>query len=218
MGRPPIGKTAMTSTERSRRHRLKHRPEPTTKRQLKARIAELEREVASLKADATKPATKPSPQPDTAKDQEIPELKVRIRELERRGQSEGQLTRSTRGGSRLPPLDRQAAEIRGLKSEISKLKAMLQEEPDAAKLRKKVIDQQTEMASMRAAMKGIAKERDKLLPQTERRFREASLNATRETYSVIIKALHSDRAKYVKAAELVEAEKLFIALKPLFDS
>jgi hypothetical protein len=34
---------------------------------------------------------------------------------------------------------------------------MLQEGPDAAKLRKKVIDQQVEMASMRRVMKAITK-------------------------------------------------------------
>src|SRR5947209_13858688 len=52
MGRPPLGRIAMTSTERSRRHRLKHRPEqPATKPSgdaalatAHARIAELERE------------------------------------------------------------------------------------------------------------------------------------------------------------------------------
>ena len=41
MGRPPLGTIAMTSTERSRRHRLKPQ----------ARIAELEREVARLMAE-----------------------------------------------------------------------------------------------------------------------------------------------------------------------
>ena len=56
MGRPPIGKIAMTSAERVRRHRLKHRPEPVTKpvtkrgtvdvEALVARIRELEGELA----------------------------------------------------------------------------------------------------------------------------------------------------------------------------
>jgi hypothetical protein len=38
---------------------------------------------------------------------------------------------------------------------------MLQEEPDAAKLRKKVVDQRVEMASLRQEMRRLAKERDK---------------------------------------------------------
>jgi hypothetical protein len=56
MGRPPIGKIAMTSAERVRRHRLKHCPEPVTKpvtkrgtvdvEALVARIRELEGELA----------------------------------------------------------------------------------------------------------------------------------------------------------------------------
>jgi hypothetical protein len=52
------------------------------------------------------------------------------------------------------------AEIAKLKSDIFKLKAMLQEEPEATKLRKKIVDQQVEMAFMRREMKRIAKERD----------------------------------------------------------
>ena len=59
MGRPPLGKIAMTSTERSCRHRLKHRPEqPATKpcddaalATARERIAELEAQVANLAAE-----------------------------------------------------------------------------------------------------------------------------------------------------------------------
>jgi hypothetical protein len=66
-------------------------------------------------------------------------------------------------------------------------------------------------------MKRLAKERDTYRTRTLPKFREASRMAIRETYPVIIKALHSDRAKHTTAAELAEAERLFIALKPLFD-
>jgi hypothetical protein len=104
-----------------------------------------------------------------------------------------------------------------LKSDNAKLKAALAEEPDAAKLRKKIIDQQVEMAFMRKAMKEIAKERDKYRVQTEKRFREAKRHANPENYRIIVKALHSDRAKHATAAELAEAERLFIAMRPLFD-
>jgi hypothetical protein len=98
-----------------------------------------------------------------------------------------------------------------------KLRMALQEEPDAAKLRKKVIDQQVEMASLRQELRRVVKERDKYRLQTEKRFREARHHATRKTYGVIVNALHSDRAKHVTADELAEAERLFIALRPLFD-
>src|SRR5262249_58397710 len=104
-----------------------------------------------------------------------------------------------------------------LQSDILKLKAMLQEEPDAAKLRKKVVDLQVEMASMRRVMKKIAKERDQYLARTKRKYREAKRLLTRENYSVIIKALHPDRAKHVTAAELATAERVATALRPLFD-
>jgi hypothetical protein len=77
MGRPPIGKVAMTAAERLRRHRLKHRPEqkPGENAALARayeRMAELEREVARLKAA---PVTKPSADDTTP-------LKARIRDLE----------------------------------------------------------------------------------------------------------------------------------------
>jgi len=52
MGRPPIGKAAMTNAERVARHRALH-PKPVTK-----------------------PVTKPSPAQDAAKDREIAELKA----------------------------------------------------------------------------------------------------------------------------------------------
>jgi hypothetical protein len=35
-------------------------------------------------------------------------------------------------------------------------------------------------------------------------------------HRVIVKALHSDRRQYVEPSELADAERLFIALKPLF--
>ena len=104
-----------------------------------------------------------------------------------------------------------------LKSDIIKLKAMLQEEPDAAKLRKKVVDQQVEMASMRRVMKGIAKERDALRRFKRPKVRAAQALLTRQNHNVIIKALHVDRDKFVTAEEIAEARRVAIALRPLFD-
>jgi len=63
MGRPPIGKVAMTSTERSRRRR-----------------AGLATKPAATKP--AEPATKSSPAPDTAKDRQSASFKARIAELE----------------------------------------------------------------------------------------------------------------------------------------
>jgi hypothetical protein len=65
-------------------------------------------------------------------------------------------------------------------------------------------------------MKEIAEERDKYQLMTGKVFREAGQIATRKTYSVIVKTLHTDRAKHVTPAELAEAERLYIGLKPLF--
>ena len=75
MGRPPIGKIAMTSAERVRRHRLKHCPEPVTKpvtkrgtvdvEALVARIRELEGELAGerKRRAAAEALANASPQP-----------------------------------------------------------------------------------------------------------------------------------------------------------
>jgi hypothetical protein len=140
------------------------------------------------------------------------------------------LTRSTQGGGDdgEPRLDvseigRLRGEITKLKSDIAKLKMMLAEEPDAAKLRKKVVDQNVELEGRRKAMKALAKERDKLAKQVARyaarytdEFHAALRLATRKNYAVLVKANHSDRAKHCTAAELAEAERLIIALMPLF--
>src|SRR5262245_41627533 len=125
MGRPPIGKVAMTSTERSRRYRagLAAKPAPATK--------------------PAEPATKPGPdrrdEKIAALERQLAQAHKRIAELERRG--EGQLTRGHRdsgqtGAAVFSEVGKLRAENAKLKSDIIKLKIMLQEEPDVAKLRK----------------------------------------------------------------------------------
>src|SRR5262249_10509529 len=104
-----------------------------------------------------------------------------------------------------------------LKSDIIKLKMMLQEEPDAAKLRKKVVEQQVEKASLLRELKRVAKERDQYLTRTRLKYREARHLLTRQSYNVIIKALHPDRAQHVTAAEKAAAERVVTGLRPLFD-
>jgi hypothetical protein len=68
-------------------------------------------------------------------------------------------------------------------------------EPDAAKLRKKVVDQPVEMALLRQVMKEIAKERDQYQRRTRPKYREAMKLLTGPNYRVIINALHFDRRK-----------------------
>jgi len=122
---------------------------------------------------------------------------------------------------RAPPVEfsevgKLRAEIGKLKSDIRKLKAMLQEQPDAANLRKKIVDQQVEMAAMRRIMKEIAKERDANQRRVQPEYQEARRLLTGPNYRVIIKALHPDRGRHVSSAELAEAERLAVALRPLF--
>jgi uncharacterized coiled-coil DUF342 family protein len=114
------------------------------------------------------------------------------------------------------------AEIGKLKSDIIKLKAALQEEPDAAKLRKKVIEQQVEMAGLRQELRRVAKERDQY-PMwahwyAQPKHRDARQLLTPQNYRVLIKALHPDRARHVTPAELAAAERIITALRPLFDT
>jgi hypothetical protein len=169
---------------------------------------------------AGKPSVTKPTKPDDAKDREIAALKARLAELERRSAGP-QLTRSHRrqaGEADFSEAGKQRAEIGQLKSDNVKLKAMLQEDPDAAKLRKKVVEQQVEMASLRQAMKRIAKERDKLQVRVgSRKFREAQRLATRQNHNILINALHFDRRKRLTPDELAEAERLAVALRPLFD-
>jgi uncharacterized protein with PIN domain len=137
--------------------------------------------------------------------------------VERRG--EGELTRSRR--EEFTEVGKLRAEIGRLKSDNTKLRAMLQEEPDAAKLRKKVADQQAEMASMRRVMKEIAKERDQYQSRVKAyrqpKHQEARRLLTRKNHNVLLNALHSDRSKHVTVADLATAERLVVTLRPLFD-
>jgi hypothetical protein len=171
MGRPPIGKHAMTGAQRQQRY------------------------MAKLLAGAKPSVTKPG------KADSADLVRVQRQEFGETGKLRG--------------------EIGKLKSDIAKLKAMLQEEPDAARLRKKVIDQQIEMASLRAAMKRIAKERDEHQARVNRyqkpKYREARHLLTRKNHDLLIKALHSDRMKQCTADELKEAAQLVVALRPVFD-
>jgi hypothetical protein len=197
MGRPPIGKVAMTSTERVHRFRAKQR--------------------------ADKPETKRGAVDTAALKQQLAQAYKRIAELERRGES--QLTRSHREERSRPveftEVGKLRAELGRLKSAYFKLNAMLQEEPDAAKLRKKVVDQQVKMASMRRNIKQLIKERDEYRSKFERyamaKHREARRLLTRQNHDLIIKALHSDRLKQCTATELAAAERVAVALRPLFD-
>jgi hypothetical protein len=194
MGRPPIGKQAMSGAERQRRY--------------------LDRLLAG-KSSVTKPKG-----PD-GRDREIATLKARIAELQAAKSSvTSPLTRSYRREAGEPDFG-EAGKLRAenvkLKSDKAKLNAMLQLDPDAAKLRKTVVDQRVEMASMRRAMEGIAKERDRHKRRAEPEYREAGKLLTGPNYRVIIKALHSDRMKQCTAAELATAERVVTALRPLFN-
>ena len=88
-------------------------------------------------------------------------------------------------------------------------------------LRKKVVDQQVEMASMRRVMKEIAKERDKYQARVKAyrqpKHQEARRLLTKKNHNLIINALHPDRTKQVTDEERKEAERVAIALRPLFD-
>jgi len=167
-----------------------------------------------------------TPAPDATKDQEIARLKARIRELEAQARKStanperhGQVAHGHR--QEFTEIGRLKAEIGKLKSDIIKLKRELQEEPDATKLRKKVVDQQVEMASLRHAMKQVAKERDKYQARVKAyqqpKHQEARRLLTGPNYRILIKALHPDRSQHVTAGELAAAERLATGLRPLFD-
>jgi len=73
------------------------------------------------------------------------------------------------------------------------------------------------MANLRRALRKTAKERDQYKARVKPNYREAQRLLTRQSYNVIIKALHFDRRKQIDASELAEAERVAIALRPLFD-
>jgi hypothetical protein len=197
-GRPPIGERAMSSTERSRRFLERIRGTGAARQAECANCAKLKTEIAKLKS-------------------EIATLMARLEGAEPKEEIKRAAARPEFEFSQeFGKLGKLRGENAKLKSDIGKLKAMLQQEPDTAKLRKKIVDQQVEMAAMRRAMKAIAKERDALGRRVTREYREAQRFLTTTNYHVIIKALHSDRRKHVSEADLQEAERLAVALRPLF--
>jgi hypothetical protein len=117
--------------------------------------------------------------------------------------------------------DKSRGEIAKLKSDNIKLKMMLQEEPDAAKLRKKVTDLKVEIAALRREVKVLAKERDKyqkiVRAYRQDKYKAARETATRENYNLIIKALHADVADQATPAHREAASRLVTRLRPLFD-
>jgi hypothetical protein len=116
----------------------------------------------------------------------------------------------------LREIDELRSDLATLKSDNRKLKIMLAEQPDLAKLRKKIADQQTQMASLRSEIKKIGNECNQYRKRATKNYREALCLATRETYGVIIKVLHSDKREHITPADLAEAERRVINLKPLF--
>jgi hypothetical protein len=191
-GPRPIGDKPMTSAERQRRFLDKIRGTGTAP----ASPSELEAECTKLKAECAKLKSENANLRQCGENQDAP-LKVRPQ------QEFGEVAQLR-------------AEIGKLKSNIRDLKAMLQEEPDAAKLRKKIVDQKVELAGMRQVMKQIAKERDANERRVNPEYRKARQLLTGSNYRVIIRALHSDRNQYVSTAELAKAERLAVGLRPLF--
>jgi hypothetical protein len=178
----------------------------------RARIAELEKALAQRDTTQENSAIASLTKSEARLKSEIATLKRLL--SEQRSGSQGQL--KVRPRQEFGEVDKLRADIRKLKADISKLKAMLQEEPDVAKLRKKIVDQQVEMAAMRHTMKEIAKERGALLRRVSPSYREARALLTGRNYRVIMKALHPDRSQLVSSDELDEAQKLVGAIKPLF--
>jgi hypothetical protein len=173
----------MSSAERQRRFLDRIRGTGTAQPH-QSELAELKAENAKLKAT----------------------LKRLLEGAEERGGSQGQLKVRAASRQEFGEVGKLRGENAKLKSDVFKLKAMLQEEPDVAKLRKKVVDQQTEMALLRRINKEIAKERDALQRRVTPEYRKAKRFLTAPNYRVIIKALHSDRRHQVSSAELAEAD------------
>jgi hypothetical protein len=158
----------------------------------------------------------------TALESEIARLKARVAELER-GSEVVSLSTAARDSRRMEfdNLSEEATLRRNvaiLKSDVLRLKEALQEEPDLAKLRQKVVDQRLEIAQLKRDIKRLAKERDKLQIRATRRRREAEAEKmlTAASFRLLVKVVHSDRAAHSTAAELAAAERIVIAMRPLF--
>jgi hypothetical protein len=198
----------MSAAERQRRRRDRLRAAQPAKADAKPgdEVAKLKAEIRRLKTDAARRAPSAQARPAGA------DADARMRQLKTAHSRREEIGEFTEIG-------RLRGEIGRLKSDNRKLKEMLQEEPDAAKLRKKVADQQVEMAAMRREMKEIAKERDQYEKRARRltpKYQEAAKLLTVKNHNIIVKALHYDRSQQCTADELKNAERVAVALRPLF--
>lgn len=109
------------------------------------------------------------------------------------------------------------SELDVLKAENVRLRALLREDPDAAKLRKKVVELQAETHSMRVAMKQIAKDRDRYRSVHLWLRRVDKRHLDRAAFLVLAKATHDDRLEKCTKAELAEASRIVLELRPLFE-
>lgn len=110
------------------------------------------------------------------------------------------------------------AENAHLRAEIKRLRPTL--DGETIKLRKQVEELRGERASLKQVMKEVGQERDKLLKQVKQskvwNLRSRTAQLDRPTFNAIAKALHPDRVALCSEADLAEAGRLFLELKPLF--
>jgi hypothetical protein len=224
MGRPPIGERAMSPAEKQRRYRERkfgNKP-PVTKpataklaEEQAARIAELEAELAEFrnKDTVTKSSTMAKFARERAKLQrEVEQLKAALA-ARSSGLTKARVQGRPGGLGDLSEVGTLQRRIKHLKLEIARLKAALAEEPDMAKLRLKAVDQAAQIRQLQQQVRKVVKERD----QYQIRWKSgAQYLLTAENFRVLVKAVHPDRAKNTSPGEMAAAERIVIALRPLF--
>jgi hypothetical protein len=198
-----MGERAMTAAEKQRRYRERkfgNKPpviKPATAKlaeEQAARIAELEAELAEFRNKDAVTKTSGLTKAHPRRPGDLPNI------LPERNEA-----------------FRLRSENERLKHKIGKLEAALAEEPNMAKLRQQVAEKRLEIRHLQQQVRQVVKERDKYQSRMNKAYREAERELlTAENFRVIVKAVHPDRAKNASPGELAAAERIVIALRPLF--
>jgi hypothetical protein len=193
VGRPPIGKKAMTTAERQRRY--------------------WERVLG-------RGAAAPPDDPAVRKlERELKQALARIAELEARPAID-QRGLSRTSGMRSRP---EFGEVGKLRAENGRLRAQIKLltpalDGELVKLRKVVEELRGERASLKRALKEVARERDRnaVIRSSPILSAAAHGHLRKSNYRRIVGCLHSDTRHSKTAAQIDEAAVLFIPLEPLF--
>jgi hypothetical protein len=181
----------LSNAERQARWRERQKAAAQGTEALKAEIKTLRAEIAALKRAKTAPADLPEAytDPESGPTRRMPK--------------------------KLP--SREEARLGRLQADVTRLRAMLAEDKDVAKLRARIVEQNTELHNQRIRIRRLTKERDQY-EKAEYAFRKlrGRTELTPKQHANLLMCLHPDQRGNRSKDDLLTAYEIVATLKPLF--